>query len=137
MDRRQAVASGSNAPATPTKPMGPGQLRISPPEAALLAQDQQPSPLEEQAAAHQPRDAPPNLFPLLPVALSFLSALQQGSAASAQAQGLQPPQGAASGSGNGGDGANGSSGLSSGYGSLLSIAADAVYTRNVPFSPDP
>lgn len=121
--------------------MGPGQLRISPPEAPLLAQGQQPSPLEDQAAAHQPRDAPPNLFPLLPVALSFLSALQQGPGASTQAQGLQQPPGAARGSGDGGDGggdgANGSSGLSSGFGSLLSIASDAVYTRSMPFSPDP
>ncbi len=136
MDRRQGVAAGANAPATPAKPTGLGQLHISPPEAALLAQEQQPSPLGQQPAAGQAGSEPQNLFPLLPVALSFLSALQQGSAASSQAQGQQQPQQGAT-STNGSCCSNGCSSLADSIGSLLSIAADVVYTRSVPFSPDP
>ena len=149
MERRQGAAAGSDAPATPSKPQGLGQLRISPGETDLLAPEQQPSPLgderqpgtlRQQPAAGQAGGEPPrNLFPLVPIALTFLPSLQPGLAASTEAQGQPPPppqqqqpqpRGAANGHGS-------DSGLAGSFGSLLSIAADEVCTRSVPFSPDP
>jgi hypothetical protein len=102
-----------------------------------LEPEQQPSPLGQQAAPGQAGEAPPNLFPLLPIALSFLSALQQGPAAGVQPRGEQPQGPASSSNGDDAIAASGSSSLGGSFSSLLSIAADVVVTRSVPFSPNP